>query len=378
MIDVLTQDLGRTSVPLFTLKLKQKQHDPQQAQKQEAKDITYDIAPRLIALTVTDNRGFEADTLTLTLDDADGKIQMPQRGNEVSVAIGRLGELLTNMGTFTIDQVTHRGTPDQVVVTGRSVDFRGNMNSPKEWSWHDTTLGEVVKDIAWRNSLSASVAPALANIKIAHIDQSNESDIGFLTRLATRNGAEIAVKSGTLIFLVPGMCVRGGKVVPSVTITRSDGDSHEFTLADRVAYSGVVAHWQDTRTPNAQTKQIKLTRKAATTSNAKPEATDYTAGSKDNIYTLPTTYASKDEAMRAAEAQWQDIQRNAAKFTLTLAQGRTDISAESPVYVSGFKDAINNTPWVIKKVTHGIDSNGFISKLELEVRVDGVEYEAQE
>ena len=304
MIDVLTQDLGRTSVPLFTLKLKQKQHDPQQAQKQQVKDITYDIAPRLIALTVTDNRGFEADTLTLTLDDADGKIQMPQRGNEVSVAIGRQGELLTNMGTFTIDQVTHRGTPDQVVVTGRSVDFRGNMNSPKEWSWHDTTLGEVVKDIAWRNSLSASVAPALANIKIAHIDQSNESDIGFLTRLATRNGAEIAVKSGTLIFLVPGMCVRGGKVVPSVTITRSDGDSHEFTLADRAAYSGVVAHWQDTRTPKAQTKQVKLTRKTATTSNEKQEATDYTAGSKDNIYTLPTTYSSKDEAMRAAEAQW--------------------------------------------------------------------------
>ena len=303
---------------------------------------------------------------------------MPQRGNEVSVAIGRQGELLTNMGTFTIDQVTHRGTPDQVVVTGRSVDFRGNMNSPKEWSWHDTTLGEVVKDIAWRNSLSASVAPALANIKIAHIDQSNESDIGFLTRLATRNGAEIAVKSGTLIFLVPGMCVRGGKVVPSVTITRSDGDSHEFTLADRAAYSGVVAHWQDTRTPKAQTKQVKLTRKTATTSNEKQEATDYTAGSKDNIYTLPTTYSSKDEAMRAAEAQWQDIQRNAAKFTLTLAQGRTDISAESPVYVSGFKDAINNTPWVIKKVTHGIDSNGFISKLELEVRVDGVKYEVQE
>ncbi|SUI38517.1 late control protein D [Salmonella enterica subsp. enterica serovar Typhi] len=35
---------------------------------------------RLMSLTLTDNRGFEADQLDLELDDADGKIVLPRRG----------------------------------------------------------------------------------------------------------------------------------------------------------------------------------------------------------------------------------------------------------------------------------------------------------
>lgn len=362
MIDALTNDLAGAKVPVFMLKLISKDS--------KNKDITANIAPRLMALVVTDNRGFEADTLTLTLSDADGEIQMPERGNKISAAIGWQGQQLTHMGTFTVDQVIHKGTPDQLDIIARSVDFRSTMNSPMERSWHDTTLGDIVKDIAQRNSLSASVAPELASIKIAHIDQSKESDVSFLTRLATRNGAEIAVKSGVLIFLVPGKCVRGNQNIAPVTITRSEGDAHRFSIADREVYSSIIARWQDTKTPKEQIKQVKLTRKTS--------AINYTAGAKENVYILPTTYPSKEEATKAAEAQWSDTQRNAAAFTMTLAQGRVDISPETPIFVSGFKTVINSTPWVIKKVAHGIDDKGFITVLELEVRVSDAEYEIQE
>lgn len=381
MIDALDNDLTRGDAPAFKLELNQKPASSSASaaknntSKDEKKDITARLAPRLIALTVTDNRGFEADTLTLTLDDSDGKIEMPERNAQVNVSIGRQGSVLTDMGSFIIDQVTHRGTPDQLVITGRSVDFRNDMNTPKERSWHDTTLGEIVKDIAWRNSLSASVSPALAGITIAHIDQSKESDIAFLTRLAIRNGAEIAVKSGVLIFLVPGKCVRGGKAIPTVTISRSDGDAHTFDLADRTAYGSVIARWQDTKTPQKQVKQVKLTRKSAGTQQA---TTDYLAGSRENVSILQNMFASKDEAIRAAEAEWQQRQRNAAQFSLTLAQGRADIAPETPVRLSGFKDVINKTPWVIKKVTHGIDKKGFITKLELEADIRNVEYDMEE
>ncbi|SFU19247.1 hypothetical protein SAMN05192562_11063 [Kosakonia arachidis] len=383
MIDALDNDLTRGDAPAFKLELNQKPASGNSSasavkngnSKDEKKDITARLAPRLVALTVTDNRGFEADTLILTLDDSDGKIEMPERNALVNVSIGRQGSVLTNMGSFFIDQVTHRGTPDQLVITGRSVDFRNDMNTPKERSWHDTTLGEIVKDIAWRNSLSASVSPELAGIKIAHIDQSKESDIAFLTRLAIRNGAEIAVKSGVLIFLVPGKCVRGGKAVSTVTISRSDGDSHTFDLTDRTTYGSIIARWQDTKTPQKQVKQVKLTRKSAGTQQA---STDYLAGSIENVSILQNMFASKDEAIRAAEAEWLQRQRNAAIFSLTLAQGRADIAPETPIRLSGFKDVINKTPWVIKKLTHGIDQKGFITKLDLEADIRNVEYEMEE
>jgi len=37
-----------------------------------SKDVTPNLRDRLISLPLTDNRGFEADTLNLALDDSDG------------------------------------------------------------------------------------------------------------------------------------------------------------------------------------------------------------------------------------------------------------------------------------------------------------------
>ncbi|WP_433691051.1 phage late control D family protein [Kosakonia cowanii] len=379
MLNAFTNGLARVKTPAFSLKLGEK-------------DITGNIQSRLIALTVTDNRGFEADTLTLTLDDADGQIEMPERSNVITLAIGWQGAALTEMGTFIVDQVSHKGTPDQVSVTAKSADFRGSLNSPQDSSWHDTTLGAIVEEIAKRNKLDTSLPPSLAQIKIAHIDQSNESDANFLTRLARRNGAEIAVKSGKLFFIVPGMCVVGGETMPSATIARGDGDSHDFSVADRINYSGVTAHWQDTAMPKNQ-NTVQLQRKSSqqkitpishpqavssqAASNGKNEPTDYTAGSKDNVLILSTTFANKEEAKLAAEAQWSEIQRNAAKFSITLAQGRADLRPETPVIVTGFKNVINARMWVVKKVTHTMNTQGFVSSVELEVRINNVEYDAK-
>ncbi|EFJ8196132.1 phage late control D family protein, partial [Escherichia coli] len=54
---------------------------------------------RLMSLSLTDNRGFEADQLTITLDDADGQLQLPPRGARLTVLIGWKGEPLTEKGT---------------------------------------------------------------------------------------------------------------------------------------------------------------------------------------------------------------------------------------------------------------------------------------
>ena len=38
-----------------------------------SENVTGNISPRLISLTMTDNRGFESDQLDIELDDADGQ-----------------------------------------------------------------------------------------------------------------------------------------------------------------------------------------------------------------------------------------------------------------------------------------------------------------
>lgn len=44
----------------------------------------------MISLELTDNRGFNADELTITVDDS-GDIELPPRGAELSLSLGWQG-----------------------------------------------------------------------------------------------------------------------------------------------------------------------------------------------------------------------------------------------------------------------------------------------
>lgn len=379
MSEILYSKAGSSLVPDFMLKL-------------ESKDITGNISTRLISLTMTDNRGFEADQLDIELDDADGLVALPVRGAVLTLWLGWKDSALVNKGSFTVDEVEHRGAPDTVTIRARSADFRGSLNSRREESWHDKTLGAIVEAIAARNKLTAAVAPELANIPLPHIDQAQESDAKFLTRLADRNGGEVSIKAGKLLFLRPGNAVNAsGKPIPQVTITRSDGDRHQFAIADRGAYTGVTAQWLHTKEPKP--KKVKVKRKPkeqhlralqhpkakAKKKEAKvPEAREgeYMAGEADNVFALTTVYATKAQAVRAATAKWDKLQRGVAEFSINLAVGRAELYPETPVKVSGFKTIIDEQSWIITKVTHSLSNSGYTTALELEVKLSDVEYEA--
>ncbi|CAI1146865.1 phage late control D family protein [Serratia ficaria] len=384
MINALTLDAGATIRPAFMLKM-------------SGKDITHNVSDRLLSLTLTDNRGFEADQLDIELDDADGLVVMPARGAVLNLRLGWQGQPLFNKGDFTVDEIEHRGAPDTLTIRARSADFRGTLNSRREQSYHDTTLAGVVEAIADRNKLTASVAQALQDIKIPHMDQSQESDAKFLTRLATRNGAEVSVKAGKLLFLKAGNGVTAsGKPIAPMVIERRDGDRHQFAIADRGAYTGVTAKWLHTKDPKPQKQKVKLKRKpkpqhlralqhpkakpAPKVKAAKPKETkegEYMAGAADNVFALTTVYASKAQAMRAAQAKWDKLQRGVAEFSISLAMGRADLYPETPVTVKGFKSIIDAQAWTVTKVTHSLNSGGYTTALELEVRLNDVEYEEE-
>lgn len=367
--------------------------------KQDNEDITQDFSDRLISLTMTDNRGFEADQLDIELDDTDGQIAMPPRGATLTLWLGWQGSALIKKGTFTIDEIEHRGAPDTLSIRGRSADFRGTLNSRREQSWHDTTLGKIVETIAARNKLAASVADTLKAVAVPHIDQSQESDAVFLSRLADRNGASVSVKAGKLLFLKAGSGkTASGKPIPQMMLERGDGDRHQFAIADREAYTGVSAKWLHTKDPKPQKQKVKLRRKpkekhlralqhpkatkAPANAKAKKEQEaregEYMAGEADNVLELTTIYATKAQAMRAAQAKWDKLQRGVAEFSISLAIGRADLFPETPIAVKGFKRVIDDQAWIISRVVHNLNSNGYTTRLELEVKVSDVEYESEE
>lgn len=380
MINPLTVRAGSKTAPAYLLRLNEQ-------------DITTLISPRLLSLNLTDNRGFEADQLDIELDDSDGQVQLPRRGAVLSVFLGWQGEALIGKGDFTVDEIEHRGAPDTVTIRARSADFRGSLNSRRELSYHDTTLGAIVAQVATRNNLVPMLADGFAGIKIPHIDQTQETDAVFITRLAERNGAIAAIKAGRLLFIRPGTGkTASGKPIPQQVIERSDGDRHSFSLADRGAYTGVTASWLHTKEPKPKkAKKVKVQRKVllhqgpqpthpkAKKTTKVPEAREgnYMVGTDENVLELTTVFSTQAQAMRAAQAKWDKLQRGVAEFSIALAMGRADLFPETPVQVSGFKQVIDEQPWTISKVTHALSNGGYTTQLELEVLLSDGEFDAE-
>lgn len=338
----------------------------------DGRDITYNLSSRLISLTITDNRGFEADELQLELDDSDGLLLQPAKGAKLSVSLGWKGEGVALQNVFTVDELEHSGAPDMLSIRARSADFRATLNVKREQSYHDVTIAEIVQTITVRHHLESAVSEELAGILIEHIDQTNEADGSFLNRLAQQYGAIACVKNGQLLLIPVGSGkTASGQPLPVATITRADGDSHRFNIADREAYTGVTAYWLDTRAAERKAAVVKRQSAGEPLSGGKElidNGNNVLVGAEGNVKILRHTYASQDNAWRAAKSAWEQLQHGAATLSIALARGRPDLFPELPVRVKGFKAEIDGVSWIVVRCVHALDdSKGYVSTVEFEL-----------
>ncbi|QIL80805.1 phage late control D family protein [Diaphorobacter sp. HDW4A] len=316
------------------------------------KDISQIVRPLLMRLSLRECRGGEADQLDITLDDSRGNLALPPEGATVSLQLGYEHAGMVDKGTFTVDEVEHSGAPDTLNIRCRSADLRGTLRQRASASWHGVTLGQVVRDIAAKNGMAANIDEALAGIKLQHVDQTNESDVHFLTRIGRQYDATATVKKGRLVVLPIGSKKNAsGKEMASITLDRLDGDQHRYHVAARDSYTGVKAYWHDPR---------------------KAKRSGAVAGAEGNVKRLRDTYATEADALAAAQAEQARLARGAATFELTLAVGQPALMVQTPVRVRGFKPEIDGTGWLVKTVEHSLDDNGLTTRLEMERMGGGV------
>ena len=322
----------------------------------EGNDIAQRISPRLISLELTDNPGLEADQLSITLSDHDGMLAIPAKGARLQLWLGWSDTGLVDKGSYTVDEIEHSGAPDVLSIRARSADLRKGLKTKRERSWSNTTLGEVLGDIATGNGLTATVASGLGGMPIQQLDQANESDANLISRLGEAFDAVASIKAGCLLCLPAG----GGKTVsglelPHITLSRADGDQHRYLQADRDSYNGVRAYYYDI---NRAQKQEAI------------------AGGGDNLKDLRHSYSDQQSALRAARAAFKRLQRGSATLSYTLARGRADLIPELTYTLQGVKAEIDAIIWYGGNVQHRLTADGgYTLSLELESTLpqDGVE-----
>ncbi|WP_255577703.1 MULTISPECIES: hypothetical protein [unclassified Acidovorax] len=91
-------------------------------------------------------------------------------------------------------------------------------------------------------------------------------------------------------------------------------------------------------------------------------------GEQDNEKRLKDTYGSEADAMAAARSEHGRIERGKATMELTLAIGRPELMPQTSVVFRGFKDVIDDTPWLVVKLTHNLGDGGLKTRIELKTR----------
>lgn len=340
---------------------------------------------RIISISLTDKRGFEADELTIELDDHDGSLAIPKTGSKITLKLGYQETGIVEKGEYIVSEFTASGSPDRLSITARAADLAESLAEQVEKSWHKQTLYQIIEAIAKKHKYEYIISKDYQNTKIEHIDQTNESDASFMSRLAEQYDAIATVKNGKLLFIPAGESqTASGQPIPPTIITRASGDSHSFTYSSTNSYQAVRAYYTDKKTgqkkevivnkdnayPNKKTTQQTKTVKGKTFKAKKKENDNKkvnTDGQK--IKTLRHLYATENGAWAGARSAYKKLKRGTAQFSITLAVGRPDLYPETPAIVKGFKPEIDAEAWLITEVSHKIDSGGYTASIQFEARI---------
>ncbi len=313
----------------------------------DGKPITDRVNPILVSLSVTDETGTQADRLSIELDDSTGTLELPKKGAVLALQLGMeigvgLGLRMIDCGEFTVDTVSGSGPPDILRIEARAAPMAGTgkIQQRKSRSWDGKKLGDIVNTIANENDLAPIIAKNLADVDPGHLDQTDESDISFLARLARDFGGAVKAAAGRLAFIERGASrtASGGKL-PSVTLTRLGKSSYSWTFADRGSYKSIVASYRDIE--------------AATT-------IEVLVGEGDPAFRLPHTYSSESNARRAARARLDDFKRTSGGTVQVTQEARLDVIAESPVVLVGYRQGVNGE-YVARRVTHTLSKSGALT-----------------
>jgi phage protein D len=289
----------------------------------DGKDITTLISDRLLSLRTSDKPGMESDDFELRIDDRDQAVALPSRGGGVEIYLGYVGQALTRLGRYTVDEIEVSGPPDTIVIRGKASDMRGSGKTVRSGSWENVPLQQIVRDVAARNGWQP-VCPV--QTKVPRVDQLNESDFNFITRLAKQYDCTAKLADGKLLVMPRqgGQTASGKSLVPLV-LNRSDLSRYQFRLGDRNTQKAVQAKHQDKKTGALKVVQLD---------------NDELPDGLPAVHTDRHIYPNKSAAEQAAKARLAAFNRSSAGVRLEMA-GRTDVFAERSIIVQGIKPGLD-------------------------------------
>ena len=330
----------------------------------DSQEITAAIRDRLIELVVTDEAGIQSDELKLTLDDRrreDGAIaELPRIGTVLTVSLGYAETRLVSLGRFIVDEVEIRSPPATLTVSAKAADMVGPFRSPKTRSWDETTLGKLVETIAGEHRYEAKIDSELGDIAIPHLDQTAESDMALLTRLAAKHDAVAKPVAGFLVLARQGAAKTiTGQTLPTLQLEPEQLAQWRYQHSARKPAGTGSAQGENGQSP----PQVS-------TGGTKAYWWDFEKGERREVTTgsppfeeIRYVHATEAEAKAAAATRKNTGERGQGELSFSLP-GDPRLAAEGRLSIN-LRPGIP-TDWRIKRVEHRLGSQGYTTQVECE------------
>ncbi|MBY7859789.1 phage late control D family protein [Vibrio fluvialis] len=298
---------------------------------------------------LTDVSGEETDQVVLKVA-APSLDSLPPEGERIGFELGTSEtEPLQwfDRGQFIITRITPQLFPHTVTIVATAAPFQ--VSDPTAFKErrsqsYSGTLGDIFRTVVKRHGLSPRVDPDLDGIAVAHIDQTDETDMSFLTRVA-RSYEAVAKPVRSMYVLSRRGKVKSltGMSIPLVTIdlpvdnqpTASSFTNARLSLPSRQQFKGVKAVWWNDGTGEEVVVSVGV----------KP------------FKKLTQTYPDAGTAKQAASDELRKITRKGTQIFLDLP-ARPDFHAEGLVQTSGRFPLYMQGQWSLDKVVLTGDKQG--------------------
>ena len=294
---------------------------------------------RVISIRTTDEAGIVSDSCEIELDDFDAALQFPNTEAKVIVSLGYKETGLTKIGTYFVREISVDGA--RHIVRFQCNAASKAMRSQKTKT-NEGTIEDKIQEMGTEFDFDPEISDDLKGVDLTAHLQFAESDMNYMTRISQKIGAVVKPVDEHLIIANEGSGKSvSGKSWPTKYLEASEVASYScnFRETESGGFAGTVyANWYDKNTGEYHLEKV---------GNGDPETE------------LQEIFATKEQAISAAQSKFKRVQKSNKTFKFIIA-GRVDLFAEGISVLRGFDSKIPAN-WILTSVEHRLDSNGFIT-----------------
>ncbi|MEN5300335.1 late control D family protein [Brucella sp. TWI559] len=321
----------------------------------DGRDMTSAMRPYLISIDITDKDGSASDTCSLTFDDTDGQVKLPQDGAAVEA-------ILDGVSKFkgTVDSVRSsgsRGGGRTLQVTAKGFDSRGKVKQPLLFHKDDATLQEFIDDAAKRSGISTIKLDAdFANIHRDYWSADGESFLHLGEKLARELGGSFKIRGDQAVLAKrgEGKATTGAKMPVIEGIVGVNVISWDIApYKGRRSFTKAKVRYFDRKAADFKSKDIEF---------------DLDRDLPESTNVVRTTVSDESQAEHVGEARKREAEREGGEGTVEMDL-TVEAQAEATFTLSGARAGVDGE-YRISTVRHKADRSGG-STTSLEIKQPG-------